>query len=184
MRNHAVPAAHAAEPCLSAVRRDGLCAWIAWRPGPPFRVLASGVEWAKDGPRPGHHRRHPEADALAAALHEVLGGAPAPLPVRHLDLAMLTPFARRVLATLRETTPAGQVTTYGALAAACGRPRAARAVGNILRRNPFPLFYPCHRVIAAGGQAGGFQGGPAGTPLKIRLLAIEASKASPGRAGS
>ena len=48
--------------------------------------------------------------------------------------------------------PAGKVVTYGAVAAAVGRPGAARAVGNILHRNPDPGHYPCHRVVAASGE--------------------------------
>ncbi len=141
-------------------------------------VIGAGVAWAKDAPfasmaKPPLTRPHPEADALASALRALLDGDPAPLPIHQLDLARLSTIARKVLTTLRETTPAGQITTYGALAAACGRPKAARAIGSILRQNPFPLFFPCHRVIAAAGRIGGFQGGTTSTPLKARLLAIE-----------
>jgi methylated-DNA-[protein]-cysteine S-methyltransferase len=114
-----------------------------------------------------------EARALAAQLQAWLQGNPAPLPLDDLDLTALSPFSRRVLLALHDTVPRGQVTTYGALATACGVPRATRAVGNALRNNPFPLFLPCHRVISASGRIGGFQGGSAGSPLKARLLALE-----------
>ena len=52
-----------------------------------------------------------------------------------------------------------------------GRPRAARAVGNAMSRNPVPIVVPCHRVVAAGGRIGGY--GPSGVPTKRFLLALE-----------
>ena len=65
-------------------------------------------------------------------------------------------FARRVLTVVRRI-PRGRVATYGDVAALAGRPRAARAVGNIMR-NCAALDVPCHRVIAAGGRLGGYGG--------------------------
>ena len=64
--------------------------------------------------------------------------------------------SRRVLSAVRRI-PAGRVATYGDVAAAAGRPRAARAVGNIMRECT-ARDVPCHRVIAAGGQLGGYGG--------------------------
>jgi len=65
-------------------------------------------------------------------------------------------FARRVLTVVRRI-PRGRVATYGDVAALAGRPRAARAVGNIMRTCAAPDV-PCHRVIAAGGRLGGYGG--------------------------
>jgi O-6-methylguanine DNA methyltransferase len=65
-------------------------------------------------------------------------------------------FARRVLTVVRRI-PRGRVATYGDVAALAGRPRAARAVGNIMRSCRLPDV-PCHRVIAAGGRLGGYGG--------------------------
>ena len=65
-------------------------------------------------------------------------------------------FATRVLAVVRRIPP-GRVATYGEVAALAGRPRAARAVGNIMRGCGRPDV-PCHRVIAAGGRLGGYGG--------------------------
>jgi methylated-DNA-[protein]-cysteine S-methyltransferase len=62
------------------------------------------------------------------------------------------------------------VTTYGRLAARLGAPGAARAVGNALARNPFPLIIPCHRCVLEGGQLGGFRGG---LEMKRALLEME-----------
>ena len=63
-------------------------------------------------------------------------------------------FAARVRSTVRRI-PHGRVATYGDVAAAAGRPRAHRAVGNIMRETRDPSV-PCHRVIAAGGKLGGY----------------------------
>jgi O-6-methylguanine DNA methyltransferase len=77
-------------------------------------------------------------------------------------------FAARVLAVVRRIPP-GRVATYGDVAALAGRPRAARAVGNIMRGCRRPDV-PCHRVIAAGGRIGGYGGNEA---LKRALLLAE-----------
>jgi O-6-methylguanine DNA methyltransferase len=76
-------------------------------------------------------------------------------------------FARRVLAVVKRI-PVGRVTTYGEVARLAGRPRAARAVGNILREASQPGL-PYHRVIAAGGQLGGYSD----LALKRALLVAE-----------
>ena len=78
------------------------------------------------------------------------------------------PFLARVLSVVRRIPP-GRVATYGDVAAMAGQPRAARAVGNIMRDCRRPDV-PCHRVIAAGGRLGGY-GGNEG--LKRALLAAE-----------
>src|SRR5687767_15713719 len=67
---------------------------------------------------------------------------------------MIQSFAARVRAVVRRIPP-GRVATYGDVAAAAGRPRAHRAVGNIMR-SCNDTSVPCHRVIAAGGKLGGF----------------------------
>ena len=77
-------------------------------------------------------------------------------------------FTRRVLATVRRIPP-GRVATYGDVAAAAGRPGAARAVGNIMAACRTPDI-PCHRVIAAAGRLGGYGGNVA---LKRALLRAE-----------
>src|SRR5262245_32026593 len=77
-------------------------------------------------------------------------------------------FSRRVLTVVRNIPP-GRVSTYGDGAARAGRPRAARAVGNIMK-NCTRRDVPCHRVIAAGGRLGGYGGSEA---LKRALLVAE-----------
>ena len=77
-------------------------------------------------------------------------------------------FTRRVLSVVRRI-PAGRVATYGDVAARAGRPRAARAVGNIMKTCTL-RDVPCHRVIAAGGALGGYGGN---LELKRSLLRSE-----------
>src|SRR5207244_3174740 len=75
-----------------------------------------------------------------------------------LDVALLADFNRRVLRELARV-PYGEVVTYGELAARSARPRAARAVGMVMNRNPLPILLPCHRVIGANGKLTGYAGG-------------------------
>jgi methylated-DNA-[protein]-cysteine S-methyltransferase len=88
------------------------------------------------------------------------------LPV---DLRRLPEFQQTVLAELVRV-PFGSVETYGGLAARIGRPRAARAVGGALNRNPVPIVVPCHRVVGSTGSLVGYGGG---LERKERLLALE-----------
>jgi methylated-DNA-[protein]-cysteine S-methyltransferase len=73
---------------------------------------------------------------------------------------------------LRElaAVPYGLTTTYGALAKQAGRPRAARAVGTVMNRNPIPIVLPCHRVVGANGALTGYAGG---LDIKRHLLTLE-----------
>ena len=86
-----------------------------------------------------------------------------------LDLAGVGPFPRRVLEQLAQV-PYGEVTTYGRLAAQAERPRAARAVGTVMNRNPMPIVLPCHRVVGSTGKLVGYGGG---LDRKERLLRLE-----------
>ena len=78
------------------------------------------------------------------------------------------PFVARVLSVVRRIPP-GRVATYGDVATLAGKPRAARAVGNIMKGCGRPDV-PCHRVIAAGGRLGGYGGNEV---LERSLLAAE-----------
>jgi methylated-DNA-[protein]-cysteine S-methyltransferase len=87
------------------------------------------------------------------------------LPV---DLALLADFNRLVLRELARV-PYGEVVTYGELAARAARPRAARAVGSVMNRNPLPIVLPCHRVIGANGKLVGYAGGLERKEALLRL---------------
>ncbi len=81
-----------------------------------------------------------------------------------------TPFAVAVLKALAGV-PYGKTITYGELAAQAGHPRAARAVGTVMAKNPLPIILPCHRVLPSGGGVGNFGGGQS---VKNFLLGLEA----------
>jgi methylated-DNA-[protein]-cysteine S-methyltransferase len=136
----------------------------------------------------------PEPDAEAERLARVFGlrvlRAPLDAPRRELDeyfegrrrefelpidLQAVPGFHRDVLAELRRV-PYGQVTTYGTLAARAGRPRAARAVGTVMNRNPLPIVLPCHRVVGSTGKLVGYGGG---LERKEFLLRLEGALAPP-----
>ena len=87
------------------------------------------------------------------------------------DVRPLPAFNQRVLAELARVEY-GTTTTYGALAAVSGNPKAARAVGTVMNRNPIPIVLPCHRVVGANGKLVGYAGGLA---RKERLLRLEGS---------
>jgi methylated-DNA-[protein]-cysteine S-methyltransferase len=80
-----------------------------------------------------------------------------------------TPFQTTVLHELARV-PYGQVETYGALATRIGKPRAARAVGGALNRNPIAIVLPCHRVVGTNGSLVGYAGG---LERKAQLLQLE-----------
>jgi len=86
-----------------------------------------------------------------------------------VDLEHLTPFNRTVLEQLAHVRY-GSLTTYGALAGEAGRPRAARAVGMVMNRNPIPIVLPCHRVVGSTGSLVGYAGG---LERKETLLKLE-----------
>ncbi len=79
-----------------------------------------------------------------------------------------TEFQQQVWQALLQI-PYGQTRTYAQIAAQIGRPKAVRAVGTAIGKNPIPIIVPCHRVVAKAG-LGGFS---LGLPIKKRLLAIE-----------
>lgn len=103
----------------------------------------------------------------ARAVQEAAMGAYTPeVPV---SLASLQPFEREVLLLLPRI-PRGEVRPYAWLAREAGRPRAVRAVGNALARNPVPFLLPCHRVVPTSGGVGNYGFGSA---LKRQLLQRE-----------
>ncbi|MEZ6068229.1 MAG: methylated-DNA--[protein]-cysteine S-methyltransferase [Planctomycetaceae bacterium] len=107
----------------------------------------------------------------ADRIDHYLGGEPVDLTTIPLHLPRCTPFQQQVVAQLRQVGY-GETLSYGELAARAGRPRAARAVGTVMSSNPLPLLIPCHRVVGAGGQLGGFSA-PTGIALKRQLLEME-----------
>jgi len=113
----------------------------------------------------------PAFRAVGAAFDSYFSGDAQALDDVPVDLSgVSTEFQRTVLTTLRELVGPGTTITYGELAAAAGRPGAARAVGSAMAHNPVALILPCHRVLASDGSLGGYGGG---LDMKRGLLHIE-----------
>ncbi|MFH0901206.1 MAG: methylated-DNA--[protein]-cysteine S-methyltransferase [Pseudomonadota bacterium] len=111
---------------------------------------------------------------VIAAFRRHLAGAPQDYGFVPLDLRGIRGFRRQVFEAARQL-PLGGTVSYGELGTLAGSPRAARAVGQAMARNRFPLVIPCHRVVASNG-LGGFSGS-GGLKLKKLLLAFEQSGA-------
>jgi methylated-DNA-[protein]-cysteine S-methyltransferase len=116
----------------------------------------------------------PEVQAALDLIVALLRGEASDLSTVALDMEGVPPFHRRVYEVARAIPP-GATLSYGEIAARLGEPGMAREVGQALGRNPFALIVPCHRVVAAGGKAGGFSAN-GGVATKLRLLSIEGAK--------
>jgi methylated-DNA-[protein]-cysteine S-methyltransferase len=130
---------------------------------------------------PGAQEAPPPAATLRAinGISALLRGEAIDLTSVALDMDRVPPFHRRVYTIARAIAP-GQTLTYGEVAAQLGAAGLARAVGQALGRNPFPIIVPCHRVLAANGKIGGFSAS-GGIATKLKMLAIErAANAEPG----
>lgn len=130
--------------------------WVGFSPRGITLIHVGEEEPAGFAERYARRRRRPARPAAvperyAAAVRAAAAGETArPAP---LDLSGLGEFEQAVLPLLAGI-PRGQVRTYAWLAAAAGRPRASRAIGNAMARNPVPLLLPCHRVVPSGGGIG------------------------------
>ena len=144
---------------LVATTDRGLCR-IAYRPDDALDELAGdfGVRVLRVPRR---------IDGIRRELDEYFEGRRQEFDLR-LDLTPVADFHRRALDELA-LVPYGQVTTYGALAAKVGRPKAARAIGGAMNRNPIPIVLPCHRVVGAGGSLVGYAGGLERKEILLRL---------------
>ena len=128
-------------------------------------------------PGPGH----PSCEILEKACAELRGYFSGEKVAFNIPLDLDgsgTSFQRRVWEALSEI-PRGEFRTYGELAVRAGSPRAARAVGQAVGKNPLPVIFPCHRVISGDGRLGGFS---CGVSLKVLLLELEGfALKEPGR---
>jgi len=148
---------------------------LVWDPRP--RVLSVLLPGAKQGPLErlasafpdATAGTHPAMDTLAASLQRFLEGVDVSFDLGLLAWDRCSGFQRAVLRA-EAGIPRGRVSSYGRIARHLGPSHCARAVGQALARNPFPLIIPCHRAIRADGALGGYQGGLA---MKRALLAME-----------
>jgi methylated-DNA-[protein]-cysteine S-methyltransferase len=145
---------------------DPLALEITWKGG---EVTALKLTWAEGKARAVATEA---GQAMQAALEQYVAGGKTDWPGLPFAWGKTSEFSRQVLEELARV-PAGQPVSYGWLAAKAGRPKAARAVGRVMASNPFPLLYPCHRVVGAKGALTGF--GP-GIDMKKYLLELEGTK--------
>lgn len=109
----------------------------------------------------------PPASVARRVVAAIEGRRPLPSQV---DLSTVTPFQREVLQAAL-SIPRGEVRSYAWIARELGHPRAVRAVGTALARNPIPFVIPCHRVVRTNGDLGNYSGG--GVETKARILQYE-----------
>jgi methylated-DNA-[protein]-cysteine S-methyltransferase len=145
---------------LVAVTDRGLCR-IAYRPDAALDEIAADF-----GARV--LRVPKRVDRIRRELDEYFGGKRQTFDLE-TDLSPVPAFQQLALRELARV-PFGQMTTYGALAARVGRPRAARAIGGAMNRNPIPIVLPCHRVVGSSGKLVGYAGG---LDRKEALLRLE-----------
>jgi methylated-DNA-[protein]-cysteine S-methyltransferase len=160
----------------------GTCA-LAW--GPCGLIGASLPAKSAAASRASMHKRYPEAEETAPPadvqsviddIMALLKGEKRDLKNAKLDFEHVPEFHRRVYDLARDIPP-GEVLTYGEVAKRLGDAGAARAVGQALGANPYPIVVPCHRVLASGGKTGGFSA-PLGLETKMKMLTIERAKLS------
>jgi methylated-DNA-[protein]-cysteine S-methyltransferase len=113
----------------------------------------------------------PAVRVAIAAITRHFEGTPQDFRQVPLDTEGLPPFHAKVYAATREIE-SGRTVRYAELATLAGSPKASRAVGQAMAKNPFPIVVPCHRVLAAGGAPGGFSA-YGGAETKRKILALE-----------
>ena len=149
-------------PLLVGVSDRGVCR-ISFDPEPEGQLERLARVY---GPRVLRSSR--PLDPLRRELDEYFEGKRRAFDLE-LDLRGAPDYHRRVLGELARVEY-GRTTTYGALAALTGNPRAARAIGTVMNRNPIPIVLPCHRVVGSNGSLTGYGGG---LPRKEWLLRLE-----------
>jgi methylated-DNA-[protein]-cysteine S-methyltransferase len=99
-----------------------------------------------------------EIDDVATAINGLLEGEEVDFSLDVAELTLCTEFQQGVLRA-EHRIPRGRISTYRLIAEYLGKRNGARAVGNALANNPFPLIVPCHRAIRSDRHLGGYQGG-------------------------
>ena len=134
----------------------------------PAPTPAEALERLRPHLRGAEHR--PGAfEGLRARLERYFAGEAVDWADLPLDLEGAPPFFRRAWEACRSIPP-GETRSYAWLAERAGNPRAVRAVGQAMARNPLPLLIPCHRVVASNGSLHAYGGG---LDLKAHLLDLE-----------
>jgi methylated-DNA-[protein]-cysteine S-methyltransferase len=143
----------------------------------------AGINLPEATPAHLHQRLHERFDGATESapstnvqsvikqIQALLSGKAVNFKAVPLDMHGVPEFHQRVYELVR-AIPAGSTLSYGEVALRLGKRGAARAVGQAMGRNPFPIIVPCHRVVAANGKLGGFTAN-GGSSTKLRLLQVE-----------
>ena len=169
-------ASSAGPETLRYCRRETPFGWLAllggWN-GLRRVSLQPTLEDALEGLGPDRANAVEDAGAFAealAAFSDYFAGDVSALDGIALDWRGAPPFFGAAWAACRSIPP-GETRSYQWLADAAGNPKASRAAGQAMARNPFPLVIPCHRVVGSGGGLHGY--GAGGVGVKARLLEME-----------
>lgn len=146
---------------LRLIATDRGLAAILWENDRPNRVRLGSLE---------ENARHPLLLETERQLKDYFAGKRQTFSLP-FDFAG-TDFQKQVWKALL-SIPFGKTPSYGEIARRIGRPRAARAVGAAIGKNPVSIIVPCHRVIGASGKLTGFAGG---LDTKAQLLELESAK--------
>ena len=166
------------ETCLGTIA-------VAWREDPSGpRIVRVYLPAPAEAIRKKLRRDFPGAvrktcgtvDKLRKGIRGFMAGRAVRFKTASFDMSPIPPYHRKVLAALA-AIPRGKVVSYGGLASETGAAGGARAAGQGCGKNPFPVVFPCHRVIRADGSLGGFGGG---LPLKKALLEMEGIRLDKG----
>jgi methylated-DNA-[protein]-cysteine S-methyltransferase len=153
---------------------------IAWRGDHPTRITfghpsaaaaIASLEADAGSALPGVAEPPAWITDLAGRLQSYAAGNDERFDDVPIDLSHLSAFQNRVVRACRRIGR-GRVRSYGELAAAAGSPGAARAVGNVMANNRYPIIVPCHRVVGSAGSLGGFSARD-GVCMKVRMLELE-----------
>lgn len=150
--------------------------WMAlvWSPAGLRRVILPQVskvvvlDQISRGGNPAENVSYAPFTELAEKIKDHLTGKEVEFHCK-LDFSGVSRFQQKVYGVV-QSIPRGQVRSYSWVACALGLFNSARAVGQALARNPFPIVVPCHRIISSNGSLGGYSGG---VELKQRLLKLE-----------
>jgi methylated-DNA-[protein]-cysteine S-methyltransferase len=162
---------------LKKATGTGSVSFFSWIKGVTIGIAekdnaVTGLFFGREIPQGYSKNETPLIQKAAAQVEEYLAGKRKKFS---LPLAMQgTDFQMAVWKALQDI-PYGETRSYGAIAAAIGRPKAVRAVGLANNRNPVSIIVPCHRVIGSNGKLTGYGGG---LPLKQYLLDLEQGKRS------
>jgi methylated-DNA-[protein]-cysteine S-methyltransferase len=149
-------------PLVVAATDEGVL-WISFDPDP-----AASLERITRAAGPRVLRSTGPIDPVRRELDEYFDGKRRAFDLG-VDLRGQAPYTVRVLQELAQV-PFGETTTYAELAGRAGNPKAARAVGMVMNRNPIPIVLPCHRIVGSNGSLTGYAGG---LDVKERLLRLE-----------